>query len=372
MNLEHIKNHCPIGWQITNLGEVCAISNHLRFPVNLEQRQKMKGSYPYYGPTKVLGFINEYRVDGLFVLLSEDGDPFLKHQDTPMTLLVNGKFNVNNHAHLLQGTPACTTEWIFHFYKHVNFYPFITRQGAGRYKLTKDSLIKLPILLPPVNEQKQITQILFYWDRAIELMEKLIAAKSKLKRGLMQQLLTGKKRFPLFKNQKWKLIKLGDIFQERNELNFPHLELLSITSKNGVVKRDTLGKRDTSSQDKSKYLRILPGDIGYNTMRMWQGVSGLSEHEGIVSPAYTVCILSEEIDGKYASYIFKHKPMVHLFKRYSQGLVNDTLGLKFDSFAQIKILLPSIEEQRRIADVLNACDKGLTSSLRRSNYRKKG
>ena len=115
---------------------------------------------------------------------------------------------------------------------------------------------------------------------------------------------------------------------------------------------------DTSNADKGKYLRIAPGDIGYNTMRMWQGVSALSELEGIISPAYTVCIpKSDKIDGSFAAYLFKHQPIVHSFWRYSQGMVDDTLNLKFHNFAQVRVQIPLLEEQRKVVAVLSRCDR---------------
>ena len=91
-------------------------------------------------------------------------------------------------------------------------------------------------------------------------------------------------------------------------------------------------------------------------MRMWQGVSGVSSLEGIVSPAYTICIPKKEIDAQFAGYLFKFPPIIHLFHRFSQGLVNDTLNLKFHNFAQIVVKIPPIEEQRKIAEVLRCCD----------------
>jgi type I restriction enzyme S subunit len=250
------------------------------------------------------------------------------------------------------------------------------KQTTNLASINSTQLKEFPVLLPPIAEQDRLIQIFNSWDTGIEQTENLIKAKIKRKRGLMQQLLTGKKRLQEFTGQEWKQVHLGDIFRERCETFAEYarklreaeqagdegcgtvsLGLLSITARDGVVYRDTLDKRDTSNEDKSKYLHICPGDIGYNTMRMWQGVSGLSELEGIVSPAYTICIPTDEIDGKFASYLFKYLPLVHLFWRYSQGLVDDTLSLKFHHFAQIKTLLPPIEEQRRIAAILGCCDK---------------
>jgi type I restriction enzyme S subunit len=95
--------------------------------------------------------------------------------------------------------------------------------------------------------------------------------------------------------------------------------------------------------------------VGYNTMRMWQGVSGLSRLRGIVSPAYTVVIPdNQHIDARYAAHLFKSRRMVFDFQRYSQGLTSDTWNLKFPAFSRIRVFLPPIELQRKQADFLDA------------------
>lgn len=213
---------------------------------------------------------------------------------------------------------------------------------------------------PPIDEQRKIADILSTWDEALETLDALISAKERQKQALMQQLLTGKTRVKGAKG-KWLRAKLGELFEERVERDRIDLPLLSMTADRGVVPRDELAKRDTSSEDKSKYLRIAPGDIGYNTMRMWQGVSALSALEGIVSPAYTICCPTNRIEGKFAAHFFKFPHTVHLFHRYSQGLVDDTLNLKFPSFSVIEVMIPeSIAEQQQIAAILDTADQELT------------
>lgn len=165
-----------------------------------------------------------------------------------------------------------------------------------------------------------------------------------------QQLLTGKRRFPEFR-EPWRKKKLGEVFYERNETNHPELSLLSVTGSRGVIPHSETDRKDSSAEDKSKYKRIVPGDIGYNTMRMWQGVSALSYLEGIVSPAYTICVPKQDIEGAFAAYLFKFPPVIHLFHRYSQGLVNDTLNLKFPNFARVTVALPPLSEQKKIASL---------------------
>lgn len=212
--------------------------------------------------------------------------------------------------------------------------------------------------LPNLCEQIRISEILTQWDEAIRNTEKLINGKKDIYIGLLQQLLSGNQRFPEF-TKSWKTVRLGNIFSNRTETNNNELPLLSITSKGGVVNRDTINKKDSSNKDKSRYLRICPGDIGYNTMRMWQGVSGLSSLEGIVSPAYTVVTPDNSIDAEFMAVFFKYPPIINLFRRYSQGLVDDTLNLKFHHFSKIEVTIPEKEEQVKIASVFKVLDQEL-------------
>lgn len=232
-------------------------------------------------------------------------------------------------------------------------------QGAVRVNIGQGDLEQVYFPIPPKKEQSNIVTIIGSWDEAISKTEKLIQAKKRYKKGLMQRLLSGKVRFPEFEGEYWVEVKLGEVFKERKDKGFGDLKLVAITTSEGVIDRDELDRRDTSSDDKSNYKRILPGDIGYNTMRMWQGVSGYSEIEGIVSPAYTIVTpIKKKVDALFMSYLFKHPPVVDLFRRYSQGLVSDTLNLKFKNFSQIKLSIPpSIEEQYKIASVFTEIDK---------------
>ena len=212
----------------------------------------------------------------------------------------------------------------------------------------------MPLLIPPLPEQQKIAEILFTWDRAIEAAEKLLANAQTQRRELMRQLLTGKRRLKAHSHRRWSEVKLGSLFHERVERGQDGLQLLSITGAQGVVSQDETDMRDTSKEDKSAYKRIAVGDIGYNTMRMWQGVSALSSMEGLISPAYTVLIPRLQIDGKFASFLFKLPAQIHKFLRYSQGLTSDQWNLKFKHFKEVPARVPvDVAEQRAIANVLS-------------------
>lgn len=178
--------------------------------------------------------------------------------------------------------------------------------------------------------------------------------------------LTPKLRFPEFKDRPtWRRQVLGDLFTERQEGGLTGLPLLSLTDKDGLIPQGETNRRDNSSLDKSKYLRVFPGDVAYNTMRMWEGRSAYVGLEGLVSPAYTVCKPKVGTDGLFFSYYFKTWPLIEQFKRYSQGLVKDTLNLKFEAFSQIPISSPQPAEQRKVAACLTSLDEWIAAEGRK-------
>lgn len=229
-------------------------------------------------------------------------------------------------------------------------------QGFSIVHIYPDNLKQIQIPVPPLPEQQRIVSVLSLWDTAIEKQTALIEKLTLRKRGLMQQLLTGKKRLKGFEG-KWKGVRLGEVFDERNETNRGDLPLLSITGDKGVIYQSESDKRDISNEDKSKYKRICPNDIGYNTMRMWQGRSALSELEGIVSPAYTIVIPKDNVDVRFMAMLIQQPRVVYGFWTHSQGLVSDTLNCKYPDFCQVKVTIPSKEEQAAIADCFVEIDK---------------
>lgn len=241
------------------------------------------------------------------------------------------------------------------FYEHWGL--MAANGGRKARRISPDDFLSFPIIFPPLPEQQKIADILTTHDKVIELKEQLLAQKRQQKKYLMQQLLTGKKRLPGF-NGEWKKELLGKLFSERKETNCQNLEMLAITGNQGIIPRAQLDLKDNSSDDKSKYLKVCIGDIGYNTMRMWQGVSAYSNYEGIVSPAYTILKPCSNINAKYFSYLFKMPKTISLFYRFSQGLVDDTRNLKYENFKKIRVSYPiDKEEQNAIADVLSTADR---------------
>ena len=237
----------------------------------------------------------------------------------------------------------------------------ISAEGArnhGLLNVPTDKFFETKHYLPQsLNEQRKIADFIIALERRIDAQQSLVDNLKKYKRGLLNSLISQKIKFA--PSGIWHSAKLGDIFRERVDRAIGDEELLAVTISSGVQKRDEISIKDNSSDDKSHYKRVCKGDIVYNTMRMWQGASGASLFDGIVSPAYTVItpIDATETNIIFWSYYFKFAPLVKTFQKYSQGLTSDTWNLKFPQFSEIKVFVPPLKEQTEIANFLSRFDK---------------
>ena len=237
----------------------------------------------------------------------------------------------------------------------------ISAEGArnhGLLNVPTDEFFDAKHYIPQdLAEQRKIANFMIALERRIEAQQSLVDNLKKYNRGLLSQLIAQKKAFDT--SGEWKTVKLGHIFKERTERAKGNETLLAVTISNGVQRRDEIDLKDNSSDDKSNYKCVYIGDIAYNTMRMWQGASGVSPYNGIVSPAYTIVtpIRPDLHNMTFWAYYFKYSPLVQTFQKYSQGLTSDTWNLKFPQFSEIAVTMPPISEQDKIAECLSVFDE---------------
>ncbi|HAO6346449.1 TPA: restriction endonuclease subunit S, partial [Listeria monocytogenes] len=227
--------------------------------------------------------------------------------------------------------------------------------GSTRFNVSQTILSSIELLMPEIEEQNKIDKFFIQLDTTIALHQRKLDALKLMKKGFLQQMFPKIEadipeiRFADF-DGKWEQRKLGEIFNERSERSADG-ELISVTINSGVIKASKLEKKDNSSFDKSNYKVVKKGDIAYNSMRMWQGASGYSSYDGILSPAYTVIYPRKDIDTIFIAYMFKKIDMIQTFQRNSQGLTSDTWNLKFPSLSTIKIKIPANDEQIKITNL---------------------
>lgn len=156
--------------------------------------------------------------------------------------------------------------------------------------------------------------------------------------------------------------KLGNHFTVRKRAGEAGLPTLSVTMRNGLVRRDSLDRKMDSKLAPEQHLRAEPGDLAYNMMRMWQGALGIAEERANVSPAYVVMEPNETMDSRFAFHWLKSDRMLHYLWAYSHGLTNDRLRLYPDDFSTIPVGAPSLSEQLQIAAVLDTWDAAIATA----------
>lgn len=363
----------PHGWQFTYVGKAFCIRNNLRKPISEEERSMSPGNYPYYGPTKIQGYIGTFEQDGSYALIGEDGDHFLKFEKHSMTQLVDGKCTVNNHAHIIEGTKEASREWFYYYFMHRDIFSFLSRQGAGRYKLNKASLEKMPLLLPPIVEQKKIAQILSTWDNAISVTEKLLANSQRQKKALMQQLLTGNKRL-LDENgvrfsREWKQVELGDVFEKvSNGLTYDanSLDGLPVTRietiSTGRVNFEKVGWAPDC--DNTRRFKLNLGDILYSHINSLEHI-GRVAYFNDDKPLYhgmNLLLLRTKMQNNslFLFHLLNSQVGKKYAKTYAKSAVNQA-SISTTDIKTFKVFIPERLEQQKIASVLSAADAEIST-----------
>jgi len=205
-------------------------------------------------------------------------------------------------------------------------------------------------------EQEKIADILETWDRGIECLTDLIAAKSEQKRSLMQQLLAGKKRLPGF-TEEWQEVRLEEVATNsslRNKGTVPDDRLYAVTKTEGLIPMREHVKGETTDR-----CRVVKRDwFAYNPMRLNIGsLARLHEKEPVmVSPDYVVFRCKKDrLNPDFLDHLRHTRRWQHYVNVAGNGSVR--VRIYFKDLGTFKFHLPSIEEQRRIAEILNTCDR---------------
>ena len=258
-------------------------------------------------------------------------------------------------------------EWIEHFFETSNWHKEIIKRASegarnhGLLNISPSDFFDLSFCFPSTpEEQHKMAQFFTGIDSLIAAEGKKLEKLKNIKSASLEKMFprngetTPQVRFKGF-TEEWEEKTIGECFSERKERSGDG-EMLSVTIGYGVRKAKELD-RIVHINDTSNYKVVCQGDIAYNSMRMWQGASGYSPYDGIVSPAYTVIIPKESINSQFFARLFKTKQMIHVFELNSQGLTSDTWNLKYGQLKNIPIIYPVDEkEQIYIANFFSRLD----------------
>lgn len=180
---EQLETDIPQAWSAEKLGDICQVLDSRRKPLSGEQRLKIQGEYPYYGAMSIVDYVNDYLFDGTYVLFSEDGANVVDEQGYPALQYVWGKFWVNNHAHILQGSEKVTNEYLYLALKKTKFGHLVT--GAAQPKINQKNMVGVYLCCPSssaLKAFKPVTSVIF---NKIKVAYELTNILKKLKENLL-------------------------------------------------------------------------------------------------------------------------------------------------------------------------------------------
>lgn len=345
-------------WVEKTLGEVCEILNNKRRPISGTER--VKGPYPYYGASGIVDYVSDYIFDEELLLVGEDGAKWGSFEKT--AFIVNGRYWVNNHAHVLRPIQISIV-LLEQYLVMLDLAPFVT--GAAPPKLTLGKLKEIVFTLPPtLSEQQKIASCLSSLDEKIEAETARLEALKAHKKGLMQALFPAPGqsqpalRFPGFSGD-WEEKTLGEVCDFINGRAYKQEELLE----SGKYRVLRVGNFFSSNSwyysdlelDETKYCDS--GDLLYAWSasfgpRIWIG-------EKIIYHYHIWKVEEKEgADKLFIYYLLDYvTETIKSKKSNGLGLMHITKG----AIESWETFVPTLPEQQKIAACLSALDERIST-----------
>ncbi len=237
------------------------------------------------------------------------------------------------------------------------YFQSCSKQSTNLASINSTQLRQFPAAVPPLPEQYKISDILTTWDTALEKLDALIAAKERRKKALMQQLLSGKRRYP--GQIAVKFVKLSEVAKEKSIRNvnaFDRSRLFAVTKAEGMVPMRERVQGVTVNRCKI----VEYGWFAYNPMRL--NIGSIARWEGsapvMVSGDYVVfCTYEERLLSTYLHYIRQSIPWAQFVGSSGNGGVR--IRIWFDDLGRFRFPLPSLAEQQSTVTILGAADDEL-------------
>ncbi len=340
----NLKNNIPPGYKDSPLGiipqkwEVMPLGNlSTSISSGRNKHREQNDIYPVYGSTGIIGYSSTYAYNGVTILVARVG------ANAGTLNLVSGQYDVSdNTLIIIIKQNLYDYNFAYNQLTHYNLNKLVF--GSGQPLITSKQLKNIKIAVPPIEEQRQIAEILGTWDDAIGKQAQLVEKLEQRKRGLMQRLLSGRQRLPGF-SEKWLPVKLGNIAvlkkgKQINKLQL-HTEGKYPTLNGGI---EPSGYFDNYNTEEDTITISEGGNscgyVNYITRKFWCGGHCYAVHP------------HDDINKNFLFQLLKYKERNIMSLRIGSGLPN----IQIKPLYKFNLSLPSLPEQKAIAEVLTAAD----------------
>ena len=357
----------PGHWKIVRLKFVTENLDYLREPISAELRERKNPQYDYYGASGIIDKIDHYNVDDKVLLIGEDGANLLM-RNLPLVYRAEGKFWVNNHAHILK-TRLNDYSFFAHLLESQDYTLFVT--GTAQPKLSQFNLGNVPLPISPINEQKIMGKYLdskvAKIDEYISIAEKKIAALEELKQTIITEAVTrGIHKDVLMKDsgvkwigmipEHWKVMRLSQIAYEHfiSNKKIHHQNLLSL-SYGQIIRKDINGTNGLLPASFDTYQVVEEGNIilrltdlqnDHKSLRV-----GLVKETGIITSAYLCLAPKNMVYSKFLYFQLHACDIKKVFYSMGDGLRQ---SLNYDGMRKLASVIPPLPEQQEIVTYIEA------------------
>ena len=352
-------------WEWVALEDAVEICDYLRKPVNSKERAQRVANkredelYPYYGATGQVGYIDSYLSDGEYVLLGEDGAPFLD-PFAKKAYLINGKGWVNNHAHVLKS--RLNNKFLCYYLNQVDYNGLVT--GTTRYKLTQAAMKRILVPTPDLVEQERIvSKIEELFSKLDASVAELQTAKEKLK--VYRQAVLTRAFSALCRENTVKLIDIATIsggitkgrkLDGRDVVTLPYLRVANV--QNGYLNLNEIKTIQIKATEREKYL-LRYGDVLYteggDRDKLGRGTVWRDEIADCVHQNHIFKARLEQNRAipEYVSYWSMSTPARNYFYEKGKQSVN-LASINKTILSNLLLPLPPIAVQEKIVEQINS------------------
>ena len=345
----------PQEWKVDRLGEIC-----LTFKSGTtitSQSIKESGLYPVYGGNGLRGYTDSYTHNGDYILIGRQGALCGNIN------FIRGKAYISEHAIAVQPNESNSIEFLRYKLDFWNLNRF--SESSAQPGLSVEKLVRYKLAIPPLAEQRKIAEILGAWDEAIEKQSRLIEKLELRKRALMQHLLTGRTRLSGFTTP-WQKVKLGEICKRvtrRNEEN--NQNVMTISAQKGFVSQTDFFNKSVASSTLDNYYLVLKDEFCYNKSYSngypMGAIKRLKEADKAVVTTLYICFSiadSKRLDINFFEQFCESGGLNQGLMKVANegGRAHGLLNVTPTDFFSLVMLLPTLPEQKAIAEVLTTAD----------------
>jgi type I restriction enzyme S subunit len=381
----------PKGWKLTTLDKVC--NGNLKtgpFGSQLHAHEYTEEGVPVLMPRDLINY--RANIETAAKISPERAAELSQHKLKKGDILFSRRGDVTRFALIdessegaicgtgcLKARPSSEHSSLFlsYFLQKNAIKKWLENSAVGQTMPNMNTAIlsELPLMAASSKvEEEKIAKTLSTWDQAIKTTEKLLANSQQQKSALMQELLMGRKRFIPFINSEdhfqakygllpsdWSFLPLSALAKEVVERNSSgtKLPVLSCSKHRGFVDSLEYFKKQVFGEDTTNYKIIEYGSFGFPSNHIEEGSIGYQNicEKGMVSPIYTVFKTNEKIDDSFLYKILKTDHYRQIFAASTNASVDRRGSLRWKEFSTIRVPVPSLEEQKEIASIIDDADR---------------